>query len=236
MTLLPGLAVHGLSDAERERVRRFVEPAPARTVRLVRGKTYLKRSLIDAFAGTLLEALPADIVRSADAETLGVADLPRARAFYERGLGWHASRASTAGIVFFDLGGVALALYDRAALGGEAGLRPEPGGFTLAHSTPFVGGRAKIDAVLGLMNSDTAAFGGTVYGEYAPFSTQFGPSGDTFPGTYFRAGTRLRYLAGLSPKFILFGQMGGNKNHTCFFSQHDIPRHHGCFANQRGRI
>lgn len=83
------------------------------------------------------------------------------------------------------------------------------GGFTLAHSTPFVGGRAKIDAVLGLMNSDTAAFGGTVYGEYAPFSTQFGPSGNTFPGTYFRAGTRLRYLAGLSPKFILFGQMGG---------------------------
>lgn len=83
------------------------------------------------------------------------------------------------------------------------------GGFTLAHSTPFVGGRVKVDAVLGLMNSDTAAFGGTVYGEYAPFSTQFGPSGDTFPGTYFRGGTRLRYLAGLSSKFILFGQMGG---------------------------
>jgi len=67
MTLLPGLAVDDLDDAEKNRVRRFVEPAPARTVRLVRGKTYLKRSLIEAFAETLLEALPEEIVRSAEA-------------------------------------------------------------------------------------------------------------------------------------------------------------------------
>ena len=61
MTLLPGLAVDSLDDSERERVRRFVDPAPARTVRVVRGKTYLKRSLIEAFAWTLLEALPEDM-------------------------------------------------------------------------------------------------------------------------------------------------------------------------------
>jgi len=68
MTLLPGLAVDALSPAERDRVRRFVDPQPARTVRLVRGKTYLKRSLIEAFSGVLLEALPDEVVWAAEAE------------------------------------------------------------------------------------------------------------------------------------------------------------------------
>ncbi len=71
MTLLPGLAVDGLKGPERDRVRPFVEPSPARTVRLVRGKTYLKRSLIEAFAVVLLEALPADGIRPAEAEPRG---------------------------------------------------------------------------------------------------------------------------------------------------------------------
>lgn len=63
MTLLPALAVDALADAERERVRTFEEPVPARTVRLVQGKTYLKRALIEAFADALLKALPGDGVR-----------------------------------------------------------------------------------------------------------------------------------------------------------------------------
>lgn len=99
--------------------------------------------------------------------TLGVSDLARARAFYERGLGWHASRASTAGIVFFDLGGVALALYDRGALGSEAGLRGEPGGATLAHN---VRSREAVDQVL----ARAAAAGATV----------LGPAVDRFWGGY----------------------------------------------------
>ncbi|MGE4221203.1 MAG: VOC family protein [Alphaproteobacteria bacterium] len=53
--------------------------------------------------------------------TLGVADVERSRAFYE-GLGWRASSASVAGeVVFFQLGGLALALYGRAALAADAG-------------------------------------------------------------------------------------------------------------------
>jgi len=71
MTLLPGLAVDGLKGAERKRVRHFVEPAPVRTVRLLRGKTYLKRSRIEAFTSVLLEALPADGIRLAEAEPRG---------------------------------------------------------------------------------------------------------------------------------------------------------------------
>ena len=69
--------------------------------------------------------------------TLGVEDLERARAFYETGLGWRASSASQGDIVFFPLGGLALALYPRSLLAADAGV-PEAGqGFraiTLAHN------------------------------------------------------------------------------------------------------
>jgi catechol 2,3-dioxygenase-like lactoylglutathione lyase family enzyme len=44
--------------------------------------------------------------------TLGVADLKRSREFYER-LGWHRSTSNSEGIVFFQAGGMGLALYPR---------------------------------------------------------------------------------------------------------------------------
>ena len=61
--------------------------------------------------------------------TLGVADLARARAFYEAGLGFRASSASQGDIVFFQLGGLALALFPRAALAEDAGVAPAGAGF-----------------------------------------------------------------------------------------------------------
>lgn len=51
--------------------------------------------------------------------TLGVSDIPRARAFYEA-LGWRASSASTADVTFFDAGGVVLAIWGRADLAADA--------------------------------------------------------------------------------------------------------------------
>lgn len=63
MTLLPALAAADLREPERRRVRRFVDPPPSRLIRLVHGKTYLKRSLIHAFAHRLLDALPPEIER-----------------------------------------------------------------------------------------------------------------------------------------------------------------------------
>ena len=70
--------------------------------------------------------------------TLGVADLARSREFYENGLGLKAASASTEHIVFFQLGGIVLALYpfDKLAedalqdLGKETGFR----GVTLARN------------------------------------------------------------------------------------------------------
>jgi catechol 2,3-dioxygenase-like lactoylglutathione lyase family enzyme len=47
--------------------------------------------------------------------TLGVADLDRAVAFYERVIGWKAA-PSPSEIAFFDLGGVVLSLYPHDAL------------------------------------------------------------------------------------------------------------------------
>ena len=52
--------------------------------------------------------------------TLGVSDLKKARKFYEKGLGWKASPASQGDIVFFQLGGVVLALYPRDTLAEDA--------------------------------------------------------------------------------------------------------------------
>jgi uncharacterized glyoxalase superfamily protein PhnB len=68
--------------------------------------------------------------------TLGVADVSRARRFYER-LGWVASPASQAEVAFFQANGVALALYGRTALAADAGVESAPASFsgvTIAHN------------------------------------------------------------------------------------------------------
>lgn len=68
--------------------------------------------------------------------TLGVADLARAKTFYEA-LGWRASAASQPEIVFFQANGMALALYGRTALAEDAEVEDRPAGFsgvTLAHN------------------------------------------------------------------------------------------------------
>lgn len=65
--------------------------------------------------------------------TLAVADVARARAFYEA-LGWtaHAGLSQEA-ITFFQLNGMVLALYGRDALAADTGLADaRPGGITLA--------------------------------------------------------------------------------------------------------
>jgi uncharacterized protein len=79
--------------------------------------------------------------------TLGVSDPERSRAFYER-LGWRKSSASSDGIVFFQTGGMALALYPRAELAKDANVAAEGHGFpgiTLAFNTRK---REEVDTIL----------------------------------------------------------------------------------------
>jgi uncharacterized protein len=67
--------------------------------------------------------------------TLGVANLGRARAFYEA-LGWRTGAAPDDDVVFFQAGGMVLALWDRALLAADSGVadRPGFGGIVLAHN------------------------------------------------------------------------------------------------------
>ena len=79
--------------------------------------------------------------------TLSVSDLARARKFYETGLGWKVSPESQGDIVFFQLGGVVLALYSRDRLAADANVSPNGGGFrgvTLAHNVREKSDVAKI--------------------------------------------------------------------------------------------
>ncbi len=89
--------------------------------------------------------------------TLGVADLERSRAFYER-LGWRRSMAQTEGIVFFQAGGMAVALYARNELAKDANVPADGhgfGGITLAYNGRT---RAEVDSVL----SEAAAAGAKI--------------------------------------------------------------------------
>lgn len=52
--------------------------------------------------------------------TLGVADLARSRTFYEAGLGWLPARQSQGDVVFYQAGGLVLALYPRHLLAEDA--------------------------------------------------------------------------------------------------------------------
>ena len=81
--------------------------------------------------------------------TLGVADVGRARRFYEA-LGWSASRHSQEGIAFFRLGGIGLALYPQEELSADTGLSPDPraGGITLAYNTRSRGDVAALAQVV----------------------------------------------------------------------------------------
>jgi len=89
--------------------------------------------------------------------TLGVADLARSRAFYER-LGFAASSISGGEVVFFQLGVMALSLFPRESLACDAGVSPEGSGFSgvaLAHN---VRTREEVARVI----QEAAAAGGRV--------------------------------------------------------------------------
>ncbi|HET7482965.1 MAG TPA: VOC family protein [Actinomycetota bacterium] len=87
--------------------------------------------------------------------TLGVTDLARAREFYEA-LGWVRS-GDEADVVFFQAGGVVLALWGREQLAEDSCVTDEGGwgGVTLAHN---VRSPAEVDTVL----AEAEAAGGTI--------------------------------------------------------------------------
>jgi uncharacterized glyoxalase superfamily protein PhnB len=103
--------------------------------------------------------------------TLGVADVPRARAFYER-LGWHGQE--TQETVFIQAGGIAVVLWGRDKLARDCGVADaHPGGFggiALAHN---VRSDAEVDRVMAAAVEAGATLtrpaAKTFYGGYAGY-------------------------------------------------------------------
>ena len=101
--------------------------------------------------------------------TLGVRDLPRTRAFYER-MGWHGQQVQET--VFFQAGGLVVVLWGRALLAADCGLADAQAqgfeGIALAHN---VRSRAEVDDVLRAAAEAGAAVtrpaAETFYGGYA---------------------------------------------------------------------
>ena len=100
--------------------------------------------------------------------TLGVSDLARARAFYEA-MGWTTGAGADDDVVFFQAGGMIVALWGRAQLG-EDGVIGDPGGWggvTFAHNTRTP---EDVDAIM----TEAEAAGATIAR----------PAGETFWGGY----------------------------------------------------
>jgi uncharacterized protein len=78
--------------------------------------------------------------------TLGVTNLAGSRAFYDA-LGWTTNAAPEDDVVFFQAGGMIVALWDRAKLAEDSGVDDGGGwgGVTLAHN---VRSPAEVDAVV----------------------------------------------------------------------------------------
>jgi predicted lactoylglutathione lyase len=89
--------------------------------------------------------------------TLGVADLSRARSFYE-GLGWSTRAEPEDDVVFFQAGGMVVALWDRARLAEDSAVTDGGGwgGVTLAYNTRSPG---EVDEVIEQARSAGATIG-----------------------------------------------------------------------------
>jgi len=101
--------------------------------------------------------------------TLGVDDLKRARAFYEA-LGWETGAAPDDDVVFFQAGGLIVALWSRESLAEDSAVEDTGGwgGITLAHN---VGSPADVDAVIAEAEAAGATIGrpgaATFWGGYS---------------------------------------------------------------------
>ena len=89
--------------------------------------------------------------------TLGVADVDRSRRFYEA-LGWRGEATPDGEVVFFQAGGMVVALWGRALLAADSGVDDDAGaawgGVTLAHN---VRSPDEVDAVLAEVEAAGAA-------------------------------------------------------------------------------
>ena len=89
--------------------------------------------------------------------TLGVADLGRARAFYQA-MGWRPTAEVAGDVVFFQAGGMVVALWGRDKLAEDSAVQDHGGwgGVTLAYN---VSSADQVDAVIGEARAAGAVIG-----------------------------------------------------------------------------
>lgn len=79
--------------------------------------------------------------------TFGVADLDRARRFYEEGLGWRKANAEP-GVAFYQLPGMVFGLWPREQLAEDAGIADEGASFGGSTVALNVRSREEVDQVI----------------------------------------------------------------------------------------
>ena len=114
------------------------------------------RTLVASGTNRMERAYAPGVEQRVSLITLGVTDLGRARAFYER-LGWSTNAAPDDEVVFFQAGGLIVALWGRDELAADSGVRDGGGwgGVTLAYN---VASPADVDATI----AEAEAAGATI--------------------------------------------------------------------------
>lgn len=72
MTILPWLAVPGLSSKQQEAVRYFKTPEPVREISIVTHRAQLKKAIVDALSNVITETIPKHLKRSVKQEVLPI--------------------------------------------------------------------------------------------------------------------------------------------------------------------
>jgi catechol 2,3-dioxygenase-like lactoylglutathione lyase family enzyme len=94
-----------------------------------------------------VDVLTAPVPQRLSLVTLGVADVARARAFYEA-LGWRPAAFESDTVVFFDMNGVVFGIYGRDALAEDAGVEGGGQGFTGVSLAINLASPGEVDAAL----------------------------------------------------------------------------------------
>ncbi len=105
------------------------------------------------------------------------------------------------------------------------------------HASPFVGVGGEVDGIFTLLDNGRAAIGGTAFGAFAPFSTNFpGEDGEavSYASSYSNFGADVKYIAGLSPDVRLYGKAGAEMVTIGIAANNDYTGH--SYTNLRAGV
>lgn len=72
ITVLPELAIGGLSARQKDQVKKFKQPAPVREVSMVVRRAYLKRKLLEALKAEILQGIPEKLKKNKNSYVVSI--------------------------------------------------------------------------------------------------------------------------------------------------------------------